>query len=105
MVTDKLIFQDDTEWNVEEHRYTRSSDRKEQEKELVKAEFVPLAATSLTFWEKFKELQYKMLSFEQENIPDHLYACESPLDWLTLTKGIAYWVDSKSNVCIQLDID
>jgi len=25
VVTDKIIFQDDTVWNVEEHRYTKSN--------------------------------------------------------------------------------
>ena len=102
VVTDKLIKQDDTIWNVEEHRYTRSSDPKEREKDLVHAEFVPLTATSLSFWEKMQELQYKMLTFDQENIPDHLYACESPMDWLFMTKGIAYWIDSGSNAQIHL---
>lgn len=65
---------------------------------MVDAEFVPLSPTYLSFWEKMKELQYKMLSFDQENIPDHMFACESPLDWLFLVKGIAYWIDPNSNV-------
>ena len=98
IVTDKLINQDDTIWNEEEHRYTKLSDQKEREKDMIDAEFVPLAPTYLSFWEKMKELQYKMLTFDQENIPDHMYACDSPIDWLFLAKGIAYWIDPKSNV-------
>lgn len=98
VVTDRLINQDDTIWNVEEHRYTKLSDQKERERDMVDAEFVPLAPTHLSFWEKMKELQYKMISFDQENIPDHMFACDSPIDWLFLTKGIAYWIDPNSNV-------
>ncbi|XP_053213817.1 protein O-mannosyltransferase 1-like [Panonychus citri] len=102
VVTDRIINQDDTIWNVEEHRYTKLADQKERERDMVDAEFVPLTPTFLSFWEKMKELQYKMLTFDQENIPDHMFACDSPLDWLFLTKGIAYWIDSSSNSQIYL---
>ncbi|XP_074598197.1 protein O-mannosyltransferase rt [Brevipalpus obovatus] len=102
VVTDRLLNQDDTIWNVEEHRYTKLSDQKERERDMVDAEFVPLAPTQLSFWEKMKELQYKMISFDQENIPDHMFACDSPIDWLFLTKGIAYWIDPNSNAQIYL---
>lgn len=66
------------------------------------AEFVPLKPTQLSFWEKMLELQYKMLIVNQENIEDHIYSCDSPLDWILLTKGIAYWISPESNV--RLDI-
>ena len=104
VVTDRIVNQDDTIWNVEEHRYTKLADQKERERDMVDAEFVPLTPTFLSFWEKMKELQYKMLTFDQENIPDHMFACDSPLDWLFLTKGIAYWIDSSSNVSIFMMI-
>ncbi|KAJ3633938.1 hypothetical protein MTP99_010855 [Tenebrio molitor] len=61
VAADRIINQDDTVWNVEEHRYTKSEDQKERERELVTAEMIPTAATSLTFWEKFFELHYKMM--------------------------------------------
>lgn len=42
-------------------RYTKKKDEKERELDMVTAEFVPLEPTRLTFWQKFAELQYKML--------------------------------------------
>jgi len=104
VVTDHVVKQDDTVWNVEEHRYTRTSDEKQRERELVNAEFVPLSATRLTFWQKMKELQYKMLiGSGTDQIEGHMYECESPLSWLTLSQGIAYWVAADSNVSISHD--
>merc|ERR1712241_1508006 len=62
VVCDKQINQLDTVWNVEEHRYTKSDDdKKALEKEIFGAEMIPEAPTYLTFWEKFLELQIKML--------------------------------------------
>lgn len=37
IVTDTVVKQSDTVWNVEEHRYTKSSDEKERERELIKS--------------------------------------------------------------------
>ena len=98
MVTDKNHNQEDAVWNVEEHRYTKNSDEKERERELGLAEFVPLKPTHLSFWDKMIELQYKMLVVNQENVENHIYSCDSPLDWILLTKGIAYWVSPQNNV-------
>lgn len=86
---------------MEEHRYTKVSDEKERERDLVGAEFVPLSPTKFTFWEKMKELQYKMFVHDQENIQDHMYS-SSPLDLILLNKGIAYWISSKNNSQIHL---
>jgi dolichyl-phosphate-mannose-protein mannosyltransferase len=96
IVADKDIKNQDTIWNVEEHRYTKSEDQKEREVQLGQAEFVPLEPTSLTFFEKFWELHLKLLSYQQEAVRDHLYASEMPLDWLLMTRGTAYWVDNQS---------
>lgn len=94
IVADKELKNDDTQWNVEEHRHTKSEDQKEREQQLGHAEFVPLEPTSLTFFEKFFELHYKLLSYQQDSIKDHIYACESPLDWILSSKGTAYWVQN-----------
>ena len=123
MVTDKHLVQDDTVWNVEEHRYTKctykngdhcfkplsskvmkktylfilAEDQKERERELVNAEMIPLSATKPTFWDKFLELQYKMLFSNTESVQNHMYSSD-PLEWPLLTRGVAYWVSRDSNV-------
>lgn len=102
VVTDRVINQEDTVWNVEEHRYTKESDQKDREKDLVQAEFVPLEPTKLNFWEKMKELQYKMLFGSHDLIEGHTYENNSPLDWIVMKSGIAYWIDSRSNSQVHL---
>jgi dolichyl-phosphate-mannose-protein mannosyltransferase len=72
-------------------------DQKDRERELVNAEMIPLRATTLSFWEKFIELQYKMLFVNQENVQNHMYSSE-PLEWPVMARGIAYWVSPHSNV-------
>lgn len=42
----------DAVWNVEEHRYTKTADQREREREMVTAEMIPTKKTSLTFLEK-----------------------------------------------------
>jgi len=94
IVADKELKNEDTIWNVEEHRHTKSEDQKVRELQMGQAEFVPLEPTSLTFMEKFYELHQKLFTYQQDAIKDHIYACESALDWIFLSRGTAYWVDS-----------
>ncbi|XP_076270481.1 protein O-mannosyltransferase rt isoform X1 [Rhynchophorus ferrugineus] len=101
VAADRVIHQDDTVWNVEEHRYTKSEDQRERERELVTAEMIPTAATSLTFWEKFFELHYKMMFASTESVQNHMYSSQ-PLEWPLMSRGIAYWVSSTSNAQIHL---
>lgn len=75
-------------------------DEKERERDMMNAEMIPLHATKLSFWEKFTELQYKMLFTHQENVQNHMYSSE-PLEWPLMTRGIAYWVSTYDNVCIK----
>lgn len=63
---------------------------------------IPTAETSLTFWEKFFELHYKMMFSGTESVQNHMYSSE-PLEWPLMSRGIAYWVSSTSNVCRQTD--
>ncbi|KAF2354988.1 Protein O-mannosyl-transferase C-terminal four TM domain, partial [Trinorchestia longiramus] len=100
VVTDKLFEQEDVVWNVEEHRYSRTEDQKEREKELISSEMIPTERRELNFWAKLYELQYKMLFNNQENVAGHMYASD-PLDWLTLKRGVAYWIDADSNAQIH----
>ncbi|XP_043467080.1 protein O-mannosyltransferase 1 [Leptopilina heterotoma] len=101
VVADRIIEQSNAVWNVEEHRYTKSEDQKQRERELINAEMIPLKATSLSFWEKFLELQMKMLFDTDEVQNSHMYS-SGPFEWPFLTRGIAYWVSTKSNAQIYL---
>ena len=74
-------------------------DKKTLEKEIFGAEMIPEAPTYLTFWEKFLELQIKMLITNQENVQNHNYASD-PSEWPFLTRGIAYFISKESNVSL-----
>ncbi|CAH2104314.1 unnamed protein product [Euphydryas editha] len=101
VVADKVITHQDTIWNVEEHRYTKAEDRKERERELVTAEMIPTAVTQLSFWDKFIELQYKMIAHSQDAPQGHMFASE-PLEWPLLVRSIAYWLSPDSNAQVHL---
>lgn len=77
-----------------------AEDQKERERQLLNAEMIPTAPTVLSFWQKFKELQHKML-WHTEPIQSHMYGSE-PLEWPLMSKGIAYWVAKTSNAQIHL---
>ncbi|MCL4122913.1 UNVERIFIED_CONTAM: hypothetical protein GTU68_050730, partial [Idotea baltica] len=100
VVADKQLDQEDAVWNVEEHRYSRVEDQKEREKELIKQEMIPTERRNLTFFDKLYELQYKMIFNNQENVAGHMYASD-PLDWLSLKRGVAYYVSSSSNAQVH----
>lgn len=102
IVADKDLKNDDTIWNVEEHRYSKSEDQKEREMQLGQAEFLPLEPISLSFFEKFYELHLKLLTYHQDMLKDHIYASESPLDWIFMNRGTAYWVDNKPTSNAQI---
>ncbi|XP_039310165.1 protein O-mannosyltransferase 1 isoform X2 [Solenopsis invicta] len=101
VVADRLMDQTNSIWNVEEHRYTKSEDQKQRERELISAEMIPLQATTLSFWEKFAELQVKMLFGGQEGQNSHMYS-SGPLEWPFMSRGIAYWVSNDSNAQVHL---
>lgn len=101
VVADRLVDQSNSIWNVEEHRYTKNEDQKQRERELINAEMIPLRATTLSFWEKFVELQIKMLFSGQESQSSHMYSSE-PLEWPFMSRGIAYWISNDSNAQIYL---
>ena len=126
IVGDVMVNQPNTIFNVEEHRYTRSKlneiividfflihfismilifinklfadeDEKDRQLELMTTDFIPLEPVVMGFWEKFFELQIRMLFISNENVQNHMYT-SSPWEWLVLTRGIAYWVSPDSNV-------
>jgi len=101
VVADVMIEQENTVFNVEEHRYTKNEEKASREMELLNSDFVPLEPVKMSFLEKFFELQVRMIFVSNENVQNHIYT-SSPWEWLTLTRGIAYWVDSKSNAQVHL---
>lgn len=58
---------------------------------------IPTAVTQLTFWEKFAELQYKMIAHAPDAPHGHMFASE-PTEWPLLVRSIAYWLSPNSNV-------
>lgn len=77
-----------------------ADDQKQRERELVSAEMIPTTATSLSFWEKFFELHYKMMVSSTEGVQNHMYS-SAPYEWPLMRRGIAYWVSSDSNVSVS----
>lgn len=101
VVADKVLVQQDTVWNVEEHRYTKTADAKLREMQMINAEMIPTAPTKLSFLQKFWELQTKMIWYTEKAGNTHMYSSE-PLEWPLMSKGIAYWVAKDSNVSYLL---
>uniref|UniRef100_A0A182V2U2 Protein O-mannosyltransferase 1 n=1 Tax=Anopheles merus TaxID=30066 RepID=A0A182V2U2_ANOME len=90
----------DTIWNVEEHRYTQHKDKKDVLNKLLATEMIPTEPTKLSFWNKFSELQLKML-LHADKLESHMYSSE-PHEWPLMDKGIAYWIDGDSNAQVHL---
>lgn len=61
---------------------------------------IPTEKTVLTFWEKFLEIQTKML-WSSKQVQVHMFSSE-PQEWPLLDKTIAYWINTKSNAQIHL---
>jgi len=102
VASDRNINQADTVWNVEEHRYTKNDkDKGTIEKEMINHELIPVEETVLSFWDKFFELQFKMLITNQENVQNHNFASD-PTEWPFLTRGIAYFIAKDSNNQVHL---
>ncbi|CAH1786387.1 unnamed protein product [Owenia fusiformis] len=101
VAADRDTHQDLTIWNVEEHRYTRSPDEEGGTTEMTQAEMIPLHPTQLSFWQKFLELQVKMLTSQLDAPQDHKYSSE-PTEWPLMDYNVAYWLDKDSNAQIHL---
>ncbi|XP_077986750.1 protein O-mannosyl-transferase 1-like [Glandiceps talaboti] len=96
VATERMMGQESTIWNVEEHKYTRLPDQTE-------LEFFeePVGQTlKLSFWGKLWELQWKMLFATQDVILEHKYSSD-PLEWPLMERGIAYWMDQETNAQIH----
>lgn len=94
VATDRNHNQEPTVWNVEEHRLIQSDEYSQQ---LPPDLWTP---GTLGFWEKFVELQFKMLSANKEVNQEHQYS-STPLEWPMMHRGIAYWINPASNAQIH----
>ncbi|XP_048773923.2 protein O-mannosyl-transferase 1-like [Ostrea edulis] len=101
VTTDRVTDQPATVWNVEEHRYTKSTDKESQTRDMAHAEMIPTEPTHLSFWTKFLELQYKMFMAKGDVEMEHKYSSE-PIQWPFLSKNVAYWMSPHSNEQIHL---
>ncbi|XP_033115663.1 protein O-mannosyl-transferase 1-like [Anneissia japonica] len=100
VAADKVVSQEATIWNVEEHKYTRLYKEVEGEDvEVGPEEGYGIPDKELSMWEKFMELQWKMLAANMDVIKEHEYS-SVPLEWLLMERGAAYWMDSQSNAQI-----
>ncbi|KAM9391358.1 protein O-mannosyl-transferase 1 isoform 2-T2 [Pholidichthys leucotaenia] len=86
-------------WTVEEHRYGTSQEQKEREAELHSPTHIDVDR-KISFWAKFVELQWKMLTLKQEE-SEHKYS-SGPLEWITMETNIAYWLHASTNAQIHL---
>uniref|UniRef100_A0A1A7WML2 Protein O-mannosyl-transferase 1 n=1 Tax=Iconisemion striatum TaxID=60296 RepID=A0A1A7WML2_9TELE len=86
-------------WTVEEHRYGTSQEQKEREAELHSPTHIDVNR-KISFWAKFLELQWKMLTVKQEE-SEHKYS-STPSEWVTMETNIAYWLHTSTNAQIHL---
>ncbi|XP_013883600.1 protein O-mannosyl-transferase 1 [Austrofundulus limnaeus] len=86
-------------WTVEEHRYGTSQEQKEREAELHSPTHIDVNR-KISFWAKFTELQWKMLTVKQE-VSEHKYS-SAPFEWITMETNIAYWLHAATNAQIHL---
>ncbi|XP_071948165.1 protein O-mannosyl-transferase 1-like [Antedon mediterranea] len=101
VAADRVIGQEATVWNVEEHKYTRLYKEAEGEGvEVGPEEGYGIPDKELSMWQKFLELQWKMLAANKNVIKEHEYS-SNPLEWLLMERGVAYWMDSQSNAQIH----
>jgi len=64
---------------------------------------IPSSATHMGFWQKFSELQYKMLFAGPDGVVNHMYSSE-PLEWPLLAHSVAYWVNPDTGVSSAINV-
>ncbi|XP_071821442.1 protein O-mannosyl-transferase 1-like isoform X2 [Apostichopus japonicus] len=95
VATDRIHQQEATVWNVEEHRLSAAATS--QDHQLPPDIWSP---GNLGFWEKFLEVQMKMLWANSDVNQEHQYS-SSALEWPTMNRGVAYWISPDSNAQIH----
>ncbi|XP_078686158.1 protein O-mannosyl-transferase 1-like [Branchiostoma floridae x Branchiostoma belcheri] len=105
VVSDRLIQQDATVWNVEEHKYTQVDQADvvgNNEETFNQATYEDTMDDQplMGFLGKFAELQWKMLSTNKELQQEHKYS-SSPAEWPLMERGVAYWLHPRTNAQIH----
>ena len=105
VATDRSNIGDSSVWNVEEHQYPKVTNNKDNKKEKIEdgsfkvqlhdSTLIPLEATQLPFFTKFRELFFKCVTSRHDANMEHRFSSE-PFEWPFMTKNIAYWLDGQS---------
>lgn len=98
--TDKSIKQTNTIWNVEEHQQNITyPEGHVAEDEVNKTEVQELASKPMPFFNKFWELQLKMLESKKELTNEHTFGSR-PSWWPLMRRGVAFWIAKDTNAQI-----
>lgn len=103
VVTDRVLNQQDTIWNVEEHQQNISYPdgttkmKTEADKPATTPSEVPVKA--MPFFSKFWEVQNKMLRANKDLNQEHTFSSR-PSHWPFMRRGVAYWIDKSRNMQI-----
>ncbi|KAK3753815.1 hypothetical protein QZH41_018466 [Actinostola sp. cb2023] len=100
VATDRVLNQQDTTWNVEEHQqnisYPEGHVPEEQNVATQNANHAPIP---MPFLYKFLEIQFKMIRSNKELSGEHTFS-SSPSHWPIMKRGVAYWIHKNKNVQI-----
>ncbi|XP_047134650.1 protein O-mannosyl-transferase 1 isoform X1 [Hydra vulgaris] len=98
VATDRMVNTEESIWNVEEHNQNISlpSNMTEEEARAILANQNHIEISDMTFFQKFWELQTQMFKVNSMITQEHVYASR-PFEWPIMKRGIAYWIDTKSN--------
>lgn len=98
--TDRMINTQESIFNVEEHNQNITLPEGMTEDAakniLATQENTAAVLTEMPFFDKFWEIQMRMLKANVEIIQDHAFASR-PTDWPIMKRGVAYWMDATSN--------
>ncbi|EDO30753.1 predicted protein [Nematostella vectensis] len=100
VATDRVINQQDTVWNVEEHQQNISYRYVPEKKDKTSIEQqAPQAAKPMAFFPKFLEMQWKMIQSNKELSGEHTFS-STPSQWPIMKRGVAYWIHRDKNMQI-----
>lgn len=112
MATDRAVDSSHTVWAMDDAIHPESSDEMIEEEDMLRNstvnQFQPTiqrrprdSNETYSFWEKYFELQGRMLA-AHGNLGEHQFGA-NPSQWPLLSKTLPYWLDEKTNVgnCIS----